>query len=45
MYGLFSYLSGERTAVAFAGRLLKIDPLSPLASRLKAEALAWGGRV
>jgi serine/threonine-protein kinase len=45
MYGLFSYLSGETDrAVAFADRLLKIDPLSPLANRLKAEALAWGGR-
>jgi TolB-like protein len=45
MYGMFSYLSGETDrAVALADRLLKIDPLSPLANRLKAEALAWGGR-
>ncbi len=45
MYGLFSYLAGETSrSVALADRLLKIDPLSPLANRLKAEALAWGGR-
>jgi len=45
MYGLFSYLSGDTNrSIALADRLLKIDPLSPLANRLKAEALAWGGR-
>jgi len=45
MYGLFLWISGDETeSVAIADRLLQIDPLSAPAARLRAEALAWGGR-
>ena len=45
MRGLFAYLTGENErAVAVADKLIQLDPLSPLAARLRAEALAWGGR-
>jgi tetratricopeptide (TPR) repeat protein len=44
MYGLFNIAGETNRAVALADRLLKIDPLSAPAARLKAEALAWGGR-
>ncbi len=45
MYSMFSYLSGDHVkAVALADRLIRIDPLSPIAARVRAEALAWGGR-
>jgi serine/threonine-protein kinase len=45
MYGLFLFLSGETAkAVELADRLIQVDPLSPLAARLRAEALVWGGR-
>lgn len=43
--GTISFLSGDSgRAVAMADRLIQIDPLSPLAARLRAEALLWGGR-
>ena len=43
MYGLFLYLSGETAkAVTIADRLIRIDPLSAPAARLRAEGLAWG---
>jgi TolB-like protein/tRNA A-37 threonylcarbamoyl transferase component Bud32 len=45
MYGVLSYLSGDiDRAIGFADRLLKIEPLSALAARTRAEALVWGGR-
>jgi TolB-like protein/tetratricopeptide (TPR) repeat protein len=45
MRGLFAYLTGENArAVTVADKLIQLDPLSPLAARLRAEALAWGGR-
>ena len=45
MVGVFSTLSGERIrSVELADRLVKVDPLSPLASHLRAEALLWAGR-
>ena len=45
MIGIFSALSGDRTrSVELADRLIKVDPLSPLASHLRAEALLWAGR-
>jgi eukaryotic-like serine/threonine-protein kinase len=45
MYGLFSYLTGDNAeAISLADRLIQVDPLSAVAARLRAEALAWGGR-
>ncbi len=45
MYGLFSYLTGDDTkAISLADRLIQVDPLSPVAARLRAEALAWSGK-
>ncbi|HEV7572176.1 MAG TPA: protein kinase [Thermoanaerobaculia bacterium] len=45
MIGIFSALSGDRTrSVEIADRLIKVDPLSPLASHLRAEALLWASR-
>jgi serine/threonine-protein kinase len=45
MNGIYFWVAGdEARAVAVADRLLQIDPLSPVAARLRAEALAWGGR-
>jgi len=45
MAGIFAWVTGdEAQAVSIADRLLKIDPLSALAARLRAEALQWGGR-
>jgi TolB-like protein/tetratricopeptide (TPR) repeat protein len=45
MVSLFSALSGDKTrALALTDRLLKVDPLSPLASHTRAEALLWAGR-
>ena len=41
--GLYHWVSGnEAKAVEFAERLKVVDPLSPLAARLKADALLWG---
>ena len=43
--GMFAWITGDTArAVPLADRLIQIDPLSPLAARLKAEALQWGGR-
>ncbi len=45
MVGIFSALSGDKIrSVQLADRLVKVDPLSPLASHLRAEALLWAGR-
>jgi tetratricopeptide (TPR) repeat protein len=45
MNGLYFWVTGDNArAVIVADRLLQIDPLSPIAARLRAEALAWGGR-
>jgi len=45
LVGIFSTLSGDRTrSVEIADRLVKVDPLSPLAAHLRAEALLWAGR-
>ncbi len=45
MIGVFSYLSGDSaTSLAVSERLLRVDPLSPLAQHMKAEALLWAGR-
>ena len=43
--GLFAWITGDTSrSVALADRLIQLDPLSPLAARLKADALQWGGR-
>jgi serine/threonine-protein kinase len=45
MYGLFSYITGDTAkASELTARLIRVDPLSPLAQRLLAESSAWGGR-
>lgn len=45
IYSLHLFLTGDNAkAVALADHLIQIDPLSALAARLRAEALAWGGR-
>jgi eukaryotic-like serine/threonine-protein kinase len=45
VYGMFLWLTGDNErAVELADRLIQIDPLSPLAARLKSETLMWGGR-
>ena len=45
MYGLHLFLTGDiDRSVALADRLIRVDPLSPVAARLRAEALVWGGR-
>lgn len=45
MYGLFSYLTGDTAkAATLVDRLVRVDPLSPLAQRERSEAAAWGGR-
>ena len=45
MVASFSYLSGNAArALALADSLIQVDPLSPLAAHLRAEALLWGGR-
>lgn len=45
LVSIFSALSGDRIrSVEFADRLIKVDPLSPLASHMRAEALLWAGR-
>ena len=45
MLATFCYLSGDtRRAVALADSMIALDPLSPLASHLKAEAQLWGGQ-
>lgn len=45
MVSTFSYLSGEtKRGIALADSLIQIDPLSPLAAHLRAEALLWDGQ-
>lgn len=45
MVGGFAAGSGDKIrSVQLADRLIKVDPLSPLASHLRAEALLWAGR-
>ncbi len=45
MYGMHLFMTGDiDRAVGLADRLIRVDPLSPVAARLRAEALAWGGR-
>ncbi|MEP6779231.1 MAG: protein kinase, partial [Gemmatimonadaceae bacterium] len=46
MRGLFAWITGdEKRAVELADHLMKIDPLSALAARLRADALTWGGNA
>ncbi|MEP6765044.1 MAG: protein kinase [Gemmatimonadaceae bacterium] len=46
MRGLFAWITGDQKhAVALADRLMKIDPLSALPARLRADALTWGGNA
>ena len=43
--GLFAWITGDTArAVPLADRLIRLDPLSPLAARLRAESLQWDGR-
>ena len=45
MVSAFSFLSGNTArAVRLADSMIQIDPLAPLPSHLRAEALLWGGR-
>jgi tetratricopeptide (TPR) repeat protein len=45
MAGLFAWMIGDhRRGLALADRLMSIDPLSPLAARLRAEHLSVAGR-
>jgi TolB-like protein/tRNA A-37 threonylcarbamoyl transferase component Bud32 len=45
MYAAFLWLTGENDkAVAVADHLGQVDPLSPIAARMRADALLWGGR-
>jgi tetratricopeptide (TPR) repeat protein len=42
---MFAWITGDTArSLSLADRLIQIDPLSPLAARVKAEALQWGGR-
>ena len=46
MRGLFAWITGdEKRAIELADHLMKVDPLSPLAARLRADALTWGGNA
>jgi tetratricopeptide (TPR) repeat protein len=45
VYGMFHWVTGNHSAaIAVADHLIQIDPLSPIAARLRAEALVWSGR-
>ena len=45
MMGTFATFSGDsQRAIDLADRLIQVDPLSPLAAHLRAEALLWAGR-